>query len=275
MNEEENTKTLAAVLLRAPTIIRLDNIATGIDSSVLAEVLTTTEWECRILGVTQTVVFPNQVLWCATANNPTLSREVARRTVRIRINPKMECPETRKFANPKRLEWVMEHRAEILGHVFTIIRAWVVGGCRRLNIIHGGFNAWAGVIGGILDVARVPGLLENQSQLYEMADDETSIWRELVAAWWAKFGNRWARVKDLLELCQDQDLLGKVIQDKTPRSQQTRLGKALKGMRDRQFDGKTILAEIERASKRWQYRLAEENEEKPPVRPDAKQETIW
>jgi hypothetical protein len=42
----------------------------------------------RLLGQTRMLVLPNRATWIATANNPQLSLEIARRCIRIRLDPK-------------------------------------------------------------------------------------------------------------------------------------------------------------------------------------------
>jgi hypothetical protein len=80
--------------------------------------------------------------------------------------------------------------------------------------------------------AGVPGFLVDTDQLYEAADTDGQEWRELVAAWWSKFGPRWVSAGDLLTLALEHDLLGSIIRDKAQHAQKILLGKAIGGMRD-------------------------------------------
>ena len=94
---DETRKRLTAVLLTAPWFLVLDNLSRVLDSSALAIVLTATYWEDRILGQSKHLHIPVWCAWVATGNNPTLSYEITRRTVRIRLDAKTEALQLRQW----------------------------------------------------------------------------------------------------------------------------------------------------------------------------------
>ena len=89
-DEKENSKKITALLDIAPQVVLIDNIRVGLKSSQLAAVITSETWCDRVLGVTRMTSLPNNALWIATANNPSLSLEIARRCIRIRIDPRID-----------------------------------------------------------------------------------------------------------------------------------------------------------------------------------------
>src|SRR5262249_40925134 len=91
------------------------------------------------------------------------------------------------------------------------------------------------VMGGVLDVAGVEGFLGNLDALYAHADGDAAAWREFTQVWWDIHGATPVHVSVLLALCEGGVLLPHVLRDGTPRAQQTRLGRALRGIRDRTF----------------------------------------
>ncbi len=99
---------------------------------------------------------------------------------------------------------------------------------------------------------RVPGNLES---LYETADEEGGLWRELVAAWWGKYQDRPVAVSELAELCRAGNFMAPVLGDGVERSQMIRLGKALKSARDRVYGAYRVCLVRERHEKQNQYRL--------------------
>jgi hypothetical protein len=105
------------------------------------------------------------------------------------------------------------------------------------------------VIRCILEHAGVPGFLHDTEELYEAADAEGQEWRDLVQAWWDKFGPRWVSAGELLDLALERDLLGSIVRDKTQRAQKIRLGKALSSARDRHFDHFRLVAGSEPAGR--------------------------
>jgi hypothetical protein len=114
-DDEEYRKRLTSKLLLSPSFILIDNVRRPIDSAALAALLTSTIWEDRLLRHSQMVRLPVRCAWAATGNNPSLSNEIARRTVRIRMDAKSERPWLRThFRHPDLRRWTANHRAELL-----------------------------------------------------------------------------------------------------------------------------------------------------------------
>jgi hypothetical protein len=99
----------------------------------------------------------------------------------------------------------------------------------------GSFEAWAAVMGGILDVVSVPGFLGNIDEMLEASDGEGAVWRVFVRQWWDRFGTADVGTSELYELalaCEPPLPLG----GGGDHSRRIRLGKSLARMRDRMFD---------------------------------------
>ena len=128
-DEGENAKKITSILSHTPQIILLDNVPVGIRSAALASVLTSTEWCDRLLGSTRMITLPNRALWLATANNPALTLEIARRCVRIRIDSHHDRPWLlANFKHTPLEDWIERHRTELMTAILTIIRGWIVAG---------------------------------------------------------------------------------------------------------------------------------------------------
>lgn len=234
--EEENRKRITAALSRAQSVMLIDNVRVGLDSSVLAQVLTSTRFTDRILGQSRMIDLPNDALWLATANNPRLSLEIARRSIRIRLDPKRDRPwQGRSFKHERLLAWARERRSDLVAAILTLVSAWIATDTPPGTQTLGSFESWSETIGGILATAGVDGYLEDLEELYELADAEGQEWRAFVGAWGERFGQQSLAAGALVEFAVQQGFLTSVIGDKSPRSQSTRLGKALLANRDRQF----------------------------------------
>lgn len=235
-DEDETRKKLTAILLRGPAIILLDNLRGGLDSSQLASTITADPWTDRFLGQTKMISLPNRATWLATGNNPNLSAEIARRCVRVRLEPKTDRPwERTAFKHPAVRTWAIEHRARLVHAVLVLVRHWLASGRPMGARTLGSFETWAEVMGGILEAAGVAGFLGNMDDLYGAADLEGQEWRTFVGVWHERFGSQSVLAGDLIDLASERDLLGGVLGDGSLRSQATRLGKALLANRDRQF----------------------------------------
>ena len=126
----------------------------------------------------------------------------------------------------------------------------------------GMFESWSRVMGGILQVAGVPGFLSNLSDFYESTDTEGEMVRSFLAAWWEQYQDKELGVADLYRLCSGED--GRILDlgDGTERSQKTRLGKLLGDLRDRHYqleDDVTVrisLAGTLRRARQWRLDTA-------------------
>lgn len=265
-DDEEWRKRLTTCFREGRPVIFLDNIVRPMDSGVLASALTALTWDDRLLGKSETLKnLPVRCVWVTTANNPILSTEIARRCVRIRIDPRVDRPWTRDgFRHLDLRSWAKEHRAELVWAALTLIQAWLAAGRPRSPKLKplGSYEGWSAVIGGILGYAGILGFLENLNDLYETADREGAAWRVFVQGWWEQFQNRAVGTADLFPLAEEIEgiYLG---QGKDDRAQRTVLGKQLAKHRDRVIGEYRIEAagEKKRAS---QWQLAYIGQGKPP-----------
>jgi hypothetical protein len=200
-DEDEWRKRLTAALREAPTLLLLDNVH-SLDSPSLSAAITAIDWSDRILGESEMRSWPVRCVWVATGNNPSVSPEVMRRTISIRLDAGLAHPwERQTFTHPDLRAWTRENRGRLVWAVLTLVRAWVTQGRPKSTVPPpGNFEAWAAVIGGILEVAGIQGFLRNASDFYERSDSEGDAWTALVEAWWSKFGVAPKKAADLLKL---------------------------------------------------------------------------
>ncbi len=107
----------------------------------------------------------------------------------------------------------------------------------------------------MLKVVGVEGFLGNLDELYANADVEGEAWREFTLAWWEEHGTTATHVSDLTDLCEKQDLMLQARGDGSARSQQSRLGRALHGARDRVFGDLQVVVMNRDRKKRTLYGL--------------------
>ena len=232
-DDDEMRKQITARLLEARAAILIDNITRTLSSATLAAALTATWWSDRPLGRSETVSLPVRCAWVATANNPPMSTEIARRVVRSRLNPMADRPWLRSgFRHTDLRAWAAEHRAKLVWSGLTMAQAWLDKGqpapaCKPL----GSYERWSHVLGGILETAGIPGFLTNLDEFYESADSEGTMWRQFVGHWWDKHASKKVKAADLFPLSTLVD--GFDLNGKTERAQQVTFGKKLATLRDR------------------------------------------
>jgi hypothetical protein len=188
-DDNEMRKQITAAMRAGEPWLFLDNVNVVLKSAALARALTAGVWEDRILGVSKVLRVPVRNVWVATANNLSLSLEIARRSYWIRLDAQMPEPWTRpaeKFAHPDLKAWVRERRAEILAALLTIGRYWFVKGTPAAGgdtPVRGSFEAWSKILGGVLEAAGVEGFLTNSSGLYERATEDVGMWSAFLEVW--------------------------------------------------------------------------------------------
>jgi len=210
-SEDEIRKRITSVLLEASPTFYLDNINYRIDSSALASAVTTSWWTDRILGSTKTVRVPVKHTWIFAGNNPTMSNEIARRCVRIRLDAKVERPELRTNFKHKDLEgWVRTNRSKLIWACLTLIQNWIAQGKPDSKANKGSFEPWSRTMGGILEAARIDGFLQNDSELRDAADEEGSAIKMMLEIWWENFRDKPTTVggngANLYDMVQDEDI---------------------------------------------------------------------
>jgi hypothetical protein len=239
-DEAEMRKRVTSTLMDGPSVVVIDNIKRKLESGTLAAVLTSREWRDRKLGFSENVVLPNRALWMATGNNITVDSEIARRTVWLRIDPRVDRPwERDHFRRADLAAWVREHRHELLWALLVLVRQWMaVGRPPWDGKPLGSFESWTRVVGGVLMVAGIDGFLSNREALYQTVDAETQVWRAFVNNWWDRFSDHPTKAAALLDLAVDCEMLGALVPgavNAPPPAQLIRLGKAVAARRDRLY----------------------------------------
>ena len=278
---DEWRKRITAALLGSPAVIAIDNLRERLDSEHLSSVLTAWPmWKDRPMGLSEMREIPNLSAWAATANNPALSNEIAGRVVRSRLDARTDRPwERTKYRIPRLVEWVTQHRAELVHAALTLILGWLARGRPAGRATLSGFEAWSFAVGGVLDVARIPGFLENVREVYELSDAEGAEIRRLLGLWWASYGEGEVGVAEVFKLADEVDL---PLAGKNERAQRTSLGARLTRLRDRRYaletaDG-TIEVNLQAAGKqhsaaRWRLARALRSGKGSPTFPGPPPET--
>lgn len=190
---QEFSKKIFAALLAGDQIVCIDNIPPGhaIESDTLCTALTEPIINDRILGKSENRKVPSNAVWLATGNNIAFARDVADRTLRCRLDAKMESPEHRHTRRtPEQLKAsVCDRRAELIQAALIILRAYHQAGypCQDDMSRFGGFDAWSQTVRGALVWLEMDDPCK--TRLHVKADDPIRNSTEgLLTAWWDVFG---------------------------------------------------------------------------------------
>lgn len=240
-SEEEMRKSITSELMRGPRLVLYDNAdqeSEKIHSPTLAAVLTSTIWTDRILSQSKMTSVENRTLWLLTGNNVGLTSELFRRSVQVKLEPNTSKPWERqsndfKHANIK--SWVCANRGEIMTNLLTICNSWVESGAKPSTKTIGSFEAWANIVGGIIEHIGLNGFLDSKNENYSEVDAELADWQDFTRAWWSKFKNLPQRVSSLYQICESYELLSSMLGSGSDKSRQTKLGIELKNKVGRIF----------------------------------------
>ena len=241
--EAEWRKRLTAKLREGPAGVLIDNLKARLDSAALSAVLTAIVYEDRLLQKSEILQLPVRCVFVATGNNPSLSNEMARRTIPIYLDAKVAKPWLRQgttFQHADLRGYVGPRRADIVAAGLTICLAWIQAGRPPGSETIGMFEDWSRVMGGVLAFAGVPGFLGNLSTFYEDADTETEAWEALFGRWRQAYGDRAVGAADLYKLvvgAGGQDPIPLDLGRSAEHGQKTVLGTKLKQMNGRIFGG--------------------------------------
>ncbi len=184
-NDEECRKRITSLLIEGERLAVLDNIADAIALPSLDAVLTATVWRDRLLGKNASVTLDNLTLWSATGNNLTIGADLARRTLHIRLESRVEDPENRSgWKHHPLLAWVSAERPRLVRAALTILRAHAVAGRPAGGVKPwGSFESWSAVVASAVAFVDMPDPQSTREGLSSAADTTKLAVRALVDGW--------------------------------------------------------------------------------------------
>lgn len=165
--DAELGKLLASVARRGGALVNFDNLDADkvrFGGQSLEACLTAKD-TCtfRILGKTEDFTVSWRTVIFGSGNNVEWSRDMNRRVLRMRLESPHEDPEKRpidSFKRPDRafrlVEWVTEHRAELVCAALTLLRAYVVAGSPPVVPLWASFESWSQLVAGAIVWAGGP-----------------------------------------------------------------------------------------------------------------------
>jgi hypothetical protein len=196
--DEENRKVITSSFRAGHDLLVFDE-AHNITGTQLARAITSITYTDRLLGGSTMLEFINSKTWIALGNNVSVAGDLSRRVYRIRLAPKVDNPHDRdvqSYRHPNIKEWTAAHRDELVAAGLTLVRAWfaagqdVTGPSAAAGRRFASFEAWASMVGGVLDHAGISGFLGNLAEWRSETDYETSWWVSHLRWLRDKFGSK-------------------------------------------------------------------------------------
>jgi hypothetical protein len=255
-SESEIDKRVTAILMAGTPAILLDNVS-SLKGNILAAALTSEIYSSRILGTNEMANGVNLATWFATGNNVVLDTDLARRTVSIRLDANTERPSERTgFVHTNLLSHVRAHRPALLAACLSLVQAWLDAGRPAGTAQLGSYEAWSATIGGILDVAGVPGFLSERELISADADIDTHDWTRLFEQMHERYQSQPQSAATWLDMMRSINCHGQLWERPHPDGSSRAVGKALTRQRDKIYGGYQLRVVYDRSTKVNGYALA-------------------
>ena len=183
--DEEMRKRVTSIALAGDRLVLLDNLEGLFGNATLSRALTACSWKDRLLGCNQEIDLPLLSAWYATGNNVSITGDVARRTMHVRLDVLDERPEGRMgFRHPNLLAWIGQERPRLLAAALTLLVAFCRAGRPSQNLTpYGSFEGWSDLVRQALVWSGQPDPHLTQVRLVEVADVGAGALREFLLAW--------------------------------------------------------------------------------------------
>ena len=235
----EMRKLITASVLEGRPYILFDNLDHKLGGSAIELALTAERWSDRILGRSEKVDLPLKITWIATANNGTLSPDMTRRSVCIRLNSTLEYPAKRiGFEQANLAQYILDNRPALTMAALSIPRAYILAGRPTVEReAFGSFEGWDSLVRSSIIWAGLTDPDTRTEISWEM-DEETVLLRSLIEAW-EEVGS--STVSKAVELAYNggAPLLKELIAD-FDGDGKNQVGQVLKKFRGRNVGGKRI-----------------------------------
>jgi hypothetical protein len=235
-DEDETRKLLTSAVREGRTLILFDNQKAKLSSASLEAFIGSPAWSDRLLGVNQTVSFPNLATVFVTSNGCTVSPDMRRRSLFIELHLEEERAEDRKFRRNLSFATLLSLRPKILAACWSLVRNWHEAGQPEPRRSSSTFDDWAKTIGGIVQSAGYGCALET-ARVADIADEDGDAMRTLVGM--MEPGKRYA-FGEIVTLCRKNGCFESLVGgagDAMKKSEQITMGRLL-GRYDHRTVGK-------------------------------------
>jgi hypothetical protein len=267
-DKEELRKTLFSSLLAGDRSITFDNVPEGtkIRSDILSMFVTSDVYEDRRLGASEIIKINNRAVVSASGNNITPVKDIARRSLVIRLNARTKNLKSRVFRIESLESYVKAHRVELLMSALTVIRGWQQNrGVDKMPVPLPSFEQWSRTVRDALIWLGMANPVETQE---EETDDEGSNLDKAFDILGDFFKGREfaaSEIPTVLFGAGDTDgAVTQVLKDAgcLEPFDAAKVGYWLRGNRDR-YGGKYTLArgKVTHGSAKWVFKLAGSNED--------------
>ena len=262
---EEMGKRLHSAAAAGARFMLLDNISEPIGGATLDAVLTGVVVQFRVLGKSESKIVPWSAVLAATANNPILKGDTARRVYRVRLESSAENPENRTdLHHSPLLPWVAQERVRLVRQAYTLLRAHAIAERPTSVKPWGSFESWSRVIADAIvwaggeDPQATRASIEAESDEGVGALDGLLLWFEQTFPDGPKRATKdgftsATTVKGLIEASDKNEALGEALAALLggKRMDTASVGYALRSIARRHRKGRYLYSEVKSGCRTW------------------------
>lgn len=184
-DDEEVRKHMLCLAMSGDELVLFDNVAGDLGGQTLDAVLTGTTFRGRILGESREVSVAINCTFAATANNCSITGDLCRRAIPIRLSSPLENPEERDdFQVPNLLQYVQANRNQFLIDALTIERAFVVAQKPDIGLsAMGSFEHWSSMVRAPLVWVGEPDPWDARTEFAKRVDTGVQTLGEILRNW--------------------------------------------------------------------------------------------
>ncbi len=181
-SQEEFQKRLFSVLWKGDAVVIVDNVEQEVESDEFCTILTSEQWQSRVLGVSKMATVPTSVLWLLNGNRMTFRGDITDRVILCNLDARVEDPKARTF-DREPVAYALEHRAELAVAGLTVLRAHAVAGFPGAKgLSPSRFPEWDRMVRGALVWVGEPDPQETRHRLVSV-DPVRETHRALMRVW--------------------------------------------------------------------------------------------
>lgn len=214
-NEDERRKAILSYFMNGAAYILWDNINRGTQISCphIERSCTSAFYADRKLGVSEMVATAASAIHFFTGNNIAPRGDLASRSLHIRLVVDRPDPENRAFQHPDPIGWTQDHRAKILGALYTVLLGNPMLKRPRGAACKTRFKTWWRLVGSAVEhAAKLCGEVVDFTSLFldaEEGEDEAAALAEALQAMFDEWGHRHVftfQASEVADLINDQSV---------------------------------------------------------------------
>jgi hypothetical protein len=148
-SDDEYRKMLLAICIAGDLFLLISNFKGHLESQALEQAATASFIKGRILGKTELSTAANRALYAMTSNRGTISPDLERRVLDIRMEFLDEDISNRRFKRDIH-EYLLRNRSLVLAALYALVQDWADAGFPLVDISIPSFTGWSQVVASIL-----------------------------------------------------------------------------------------------------------------------------